>query len=77
MQTYKLLHALYIIQVRGAHVFWKEFLSRLSQSAAVAGAVSHTHNQLEAAVCVKRSIEAIELITELCMHYMYCWIYER
>ena len=31
---------------------WKEFLSRLSQGAAVAegGAVSHTRNQLEAAV---------------------------
>ena len=56
------------IQVRGAHVFWEEFLSRLSQSAAVAEgrAVSHTGNQLEAAVCAKRSDEAIELIPEVC-----------
>ena len=76
---YKLLHVLYIIQVRGAHVFWEEFLSRLSQGAAVAGggAVSHTRNQLEAAVRAKRSIEAIELIPEVHIHYMCCWIFER
>ena len=76
---YKLLHALCIIQVRGAHVFWEEFLSRLSQGAAVAGegAVSHTRNQLEAAVRAKRSIEAIELIPEVCIHYICCGIFER
>ena len=39
----------------------------LSQGAAVVegGALSHTHNQLEAAVRAKRSIEAIELIPEV------------
>ena len=77
MQTYKLLHALYIIQVRGAHIFWEEFLSRLSQGAVVVGALSHTRNQLEAAVRAKRSIEAIELIPEVCIHYMCCWIFKR
>ena len=43
-------------------------MSRLSQGAAVAegGALSHTRNQLEAAVRAKRSIEAIELIPEVC-----------
>ena len=30
------------------------------------GALSHTHNQLEAAVHARRSIEAIELIPEVC-----------
>ena len=30
------------------------------------GALSHTHNQLEAAVHAKRSIEAIELTPEVC-----------
>ena len=29
------------------------------------GALSHTHNQLKAAVCAKRSIEAIQLIPEV------------
>ena len=58
-----------IIQAKGAHAFWEEFLSRLSKGAAVVegGAVSHTRNQLEAAVRAKRSIEAIELIPEVCV----------
>ena len=61
-------------------MFWEEFLSRLSQGAAVAegGAVSHTRNQLEAAVRAKRSIEAIELIPEVsnglvCMYIHVLW----
>ena len=67
---YILSNILHIIQVRGAHVFWKEFSSRLSQGAAVTegGAVSHTRDQLKAAVHAKRSIEAIELIPEVCAH---------
>ena len=65
LDYYKVCHS--IIQVRGAHVFWEEFLSRLSQGAAVAegGAVSHTYNQLETTVRAKRSDEAIELIPEV------------
>ena len=48
-------------------MFWEEFLSRLGQGAAEGGAVSHTRNQLEAAVRAKRSTEAIELIPEVCI----------
>ncbi|XP_065893587.1 malonyl-CoA decarboxylase, mitochondrial-like isoform X2 [Dysidea avara] len=67
--------------VRGAHAFWEEFLSRLSQGAAAVRSgersVSHTRNQLEAAVRAKRSIEAIELIPEglasdICDYYLKC-----
>ena len=66
-----------IIQVRGAHAFWEEFLSRLSQGAAMVegGALSHTRNQLEAAVCAKRSIEAIELIPEVCIRHIVLHVY--
>ena len=53
-------------QIRGAHVFWEEFLYWLSHSAAEGAAVSHTPNQLEAALRTKRSTEAIELIPEVC-----------
>ena len=35
------------------------------------GAVSHTHNHLEAAVHAKRSIEAIEFIPEVCNGLVY------
>ena len=58
-------------------MFWEEFLSRLSQGAAVAegGAVSHTRNQLETAVRAKRSIEAIELIPEVCNELDYMYVY--
>ena len=52
-------------QIRGAHVLW-EFLYRLSHGAAEEEAVSHTCNQLEAALRTKRSTEAIELIPEVC-----------
>ena len=38
------------------------------------GAVSHTRNQLEAAVSAKRSIEAIELIPEVCMCFMFGYL---
>ena len=57
-------------------MFCEEFLSRLSQGAAVAeeGAVSYTHNQLEAAVRAKRSIEAIELIPEVCNGLVYMYV---
>ena len=54
-------------QIRGAHVFW-EFLYRLSHGAAEGGAVSHTPNQLEAALHTKRSTEATELIPEVCTY---------
>ena len=59
-------------------MFWQwKFLSRLSQGAAVAegGAVSHTCNQLEAAVHAKRSIEAIELIPEVYNGLVYMYVY--
>ena len=52
---------------------WEEFLSRLGQDAAGGGSVSHTRNQLEAAVRAKRSTEAIELIPEVCNgHIIIC-----
>ena len=53
-------------------MFWEEFLSRLGRGAAGGGAVSHTRNQLEAAVRAKRSTEAIELIPEVCNGHIIC-----
>ena len=48
-------------------MFW-EFLYRLSHGAVEGGAVSHTPNQLEAALRTKRSTEATELIPEVCTY---------
>ena len=56
-------------------MFWEEFLSRLGRGAAGGGSVSHTRNQLEAAVRAKRSTEAIELIPEVCKGHIICILY--